>query len=398
MSSSKRNDHCLSLPLDPRLYSYGDELRSVIVFHATRPLLLQNFRLRFSGTFTATIPRKHQNGPTTFRKRTTRLFERSLSLIPQPVLLEPDYHTWSYEFFWPERREHDLAPTFSIEYGGASCSFQYTLEAKAEFIDSRHKKEIAMARQHLTFVDSRDRECAAPACVSTCMALTTPKSLATILPAMNWIPINTSLVHPQHIAQFLRVDLMTPSCVVTKSLFSISLTVQSTDLRASLQVGVLRLVELVIRLRSKFIVGDWDLMRSKDSKTLAEIRTASLAAAPQLPPNVALEINSLCSLHVTNLRTSFNSNDVALSYCWQVKARFEYHGRILSAEWTDIPVQVLPYCVRADHRLGREDSLQPSVKYVPPPYSLVGGTRSQECLRFSGPPAYDSVQGSLQSV
>jgi len=310
------------------------------------------------------------------------------------VTLEADDHTWSYKFFWPKRSEHDLAPTFSIEYGGAYCSFQYTLEATAEFIDSTHEKECTMVRQHLTFVDSRNRECVEPARISTCTALMTPKCLSIILSTMNWIPIIKSLVDPRHhAAKFLRVDLITPSFIVTKSSFSISLTAQNTDSTASVEVGVLRLVELEIHLRSKFMIGDWDLMRSKDSKTLAEIRAASLTAAPQLALNVPLEISSLCRLHVTDLRTSFESNDVTLSYSWQVKARFEHHCRTLVAEWSDIPVQVLPSYVQANQWQGREGSRQPSCKYVPPPYALLPrDAGSGECLR---PPTYSVLQGSL---
>ena len=361
----------------------------MIVFHVERPLLLQSLQLRFSGAFTASIPRKHQNGITTFRKRTTRLFEHSLSLIPQPVSLEADDHTWSYKFFWPEQSEHDLAPTLSIEYGGASCSFQYTLEATAEFIDSTHEKEITTARQHLDFFNGRDREFAEPARNSTRAALTIPKGLSIILSTMNRIPIVKSLVHSQHIAQFLRVDLTTPSFIVAKSLFSVSLTAQNTDSTASIDVGVLRLVELEICLRAKFIVGDWDLMRGRANKTLAEIRAANLVAAPQLASNIPLDISSLCKLHVTNLSTSFESNDVSLSYCWQVKARFERHGRTLIAEWLDVPVQVLSSDVHSDDALGSLGSRQPSYKYVPPPYALLaGGTVSREYLP---PPTYSLV-------
>jgi hypothetical protein len=385
----KRSDHRLSLPLDRRVYSYGDELRNMVVFHVARPLLLQSLQLRFSGAFTASIPRKHQNGIITFRKRTTRLFEHSLPLIPQPVSLEADDHTWSYKFFWPERSDHDLAPTLSVEYGGASCSFQYTLEATAEFIDSTHEKEITIARQHLAFVDGRNREFSEPGRNSTCAALTKPKTLSIMLSTMNRIPIIKSLVHSHHIGQFLRVDLTTPSFIVAKSLFSISLTAQNTDSTASEEVGVLRLVELEIRLRGKFIVGDWDLMRSKDNKTLAEIRTANLVAAPQLASNIPLEISSICRLHVANLRTSFESNDVSLSYCWQIKARFECHGRTLLAEWSDIPVQVLSSYVHGEDALGSMGSRQPSYKYVPPPYALLAkGTCSREYLP---PPTYNLV-------
>lgn len=386
--SSKRSDHRLSLPLDRRLYSYGDELQDIIVFHVARPLLLQSLQLRFSGTFTASIPRKHQNGITTFPKRTTRLFQHLLPLIPQPVSLEADDHTWSYKFFWPERSENDLAPTLSIEYGGASCSFQYTLEATAEFIDSKHEKEVTVARQHLAFVDGRNREFAEPARNSTCAALTMPKSLSIILSTMNRIPKIKSLVHSHHISQFLRVDLATPSFIVAKSLFSISLTAQNTDSTASVEVGVLRMVELEICLRAKFIVGDWDLMRNKGSKTLAEIRPANLITAPQLAFNIPLEINSLCKLHVTNLKTSFESNDVSLSYCWKVKARFECLGRTLIAEWSNVPVQVLPSNVYDDDALG-VDSRQPSYKYVPPPYALLA--RSTGSSEYLPPPTYSLV-------
>ena len=149
------------------------------------------------------------------------------------------------------------------------------------------------------------------------------------------------------------------------------------------------MVELEICLRAKFIVGDWDLMRSKDSKPLAEIRASNLIAAPQLVSNIPLEISSLCRLHVTDLKTSFESNDVSLSYCWQIKAKFKFHGRTLIAEWFDIPVQVLPSYVHADDPLDSFGSRQPTYKYVPPPYALlVRGTGSKEYLP---PPTYNLV-------
>jgi hypothetical protein len=364
--------HALSIELDRPFYTYGDTLQGRLPFKSHGPLVVQSLTLRFNGV-SGCITAK-----TATYEETKSLFDHDLALISSAERLTAGTHIWMFEFFWPQRDDADLVANFEPERAPPLCYFRYELTTDVEFIDSKHHKGRLNVTRSPTFVSSRVAA-TEPNFQNNLSPLATSLKSRLLSLKANFNGVNGTQLSLFDVLNCLSLILKTPGSVVTKSPIPLSIMVKhlSSDIISSM--APIRLVAFRLYLNSKLNIKltsaerppsspleattDFKKERGYHVRKLASFSASNIDTAPTLSADGFLDLASRLGLRMPHLRASFTTETVTFSYSFTIKARVEHQGRIFTAKWSDVAVDILPNFIQPDQ--GAQSV--PTDPHLPPP-------------------------------